>query len=261
MTDAALVARLRAAGCVFAEDEAAELEQAAAGDPELLSALLERRVAGEPLEYVVGQAGFCGLRIAVDPGVFVPRRRTELLARRAAALLRPGSVLVDQCCGTGAVALAAVTLAGVSVQAHAVDIDPVAVACAERNLAAIGGRAYCGDLFVPLPEALHGRVDVLSVNAPYVPTEAIAQMPREARLFEATVALDGGPDGLDVQRRAIAAASEWLAPTGRVLVETGRAQAARTAGMLRAAGFEPRRLVDDELAATVVVGTRAQPDW
>src|SRR4051794_29781245 len=103
-----VVARLRAAGCVFAEDEAALL-MADATDGVQLDAMVARRAAGEPLEQVLGWAEFCGLRIAVEPGVFVPRRRTEFLAREAAARAPCGSVpvVVDLCCGSGAPGVAA----------------------------------------------------------------------------------------------------------------------------------------------------------
>src|SRR6476469_2893108 len=94
----AVVAALRAAGCVFAEDEAALLAAAAASEAEL-DGMVARRASGVPLEHVLGWAEFCGLRIAVGPGVFVPRRRTELLVRLATPLLRPGDVVVELCCG------------------------------------------------------------------------------------------------------------------------------------------------------------------
>ena len=90
----AIVTRLRSAGCVFAEDEAELLIAAAATQAEL-TAMVDRRASGLPLEQVVGWAGFCGLRIAVDPGVFVPRRRTEFLVRQAIALAPPRPVIVD----------------------------------------------------------------------------------------------------------------------------------------------------------------------
>src|SRR5688572_21960081 len=100
-----VIAALRAGGCVFAEEEARLLLSAAVSDGEL-SALVDRRVAGEPLEHLLGWAEFCGLRIEVDPGVFVPRRRTEFLVRQAAARARPGATVVDLCCGSGAVGVA-----------------------------------------------------------------------------------------------------------------------------------------------------------
>src|ERR671937_2454043 len=114
-----VAARLRAAGCVFADDEARLLREAAASPAEL-TRLVERRVAGEPLEYIVGWVEFCGLRVAVEPGVFVPRRRKELLARQAATVAQAGDVVVDLCCGSGAVG-AAVLAAVPGVELHSVD--------------------------------------------------------------------------------------------------------------------------------------------
>ncbi|MCZ2805283.1 putative protein N(5)-glutamine methyltransferase [Modestobacter sp. VKM Ac-2983] len=249
--DPAVVARLRAAGCVFAEDEAVLLGEAAASAAHL-DGLVARRVAGEPLEQVLGWAEFCGLRFAVEPGVFVPRQRTRLLVREAVARAAPGAVVLDLCCGVGAVG-AAVTAAVPSVELHAADLDPVAVRCARRN---VSGSVYVGDLYDALPESLRGRVDVLVANAPYVPTDAIGLMPPEARDHEARAALDGGADGLDVQRRVAAAAPDWLAPGGALLIETGRQQAPGTVAACTSAGLTARVVEDDDLAATVVVAVR-----
>lgn len=248
-----VVARLRAAGCVFAEDEA-RLLLGAAGDAVTLEALVTRRVGGEPLERVLGWAEFCGLRIAVEPGVFVPRRRTQLLVAEARRACRLGAVVVDLCCGSGAVgaALAAV----VEVELHAVDLDPAAVRCARRNLAG-RGRVYAGDLFAPLPERLRGRVDVVIANAPYVPTDAVALMPPEARLYEPRAALDGGPDGLTVLQRVVAAAPGWLSPRGRVLVEAGERQAPAMVAAVEAAGLRARVVRDEDRGGLVVAGRRA----
>jgi release factor glutamine methyltransferase len=253
-----LVTRLRAAGCVFAEDEAALLVEAAGPSDRLealqaLEALAARRVAGEPLEQVLGWVEFCGLRLVVEPGVFVPRRRTELLVREALALLGDADapVVVDLCCGCGAVGAAVLHARG-GLDVHAADLDPAAVACARRNLPP--ERVHQGDLYDALPAALRGHVDVLAVNTPYVPTDAIATMPPEARDHEPTVALDGGPDGLDVARRVAAGASAWLVPGGSVIVETSRAQAAVLAGVFAAAGLRPRVVTDEDLDATMVVG-------
>jgi release factor glutamine methyltransferase len=249
-----VTARLRAAGCVFAEDEARLLVETARTPAELAD-MVERRVAGLPLEHVLGWAEFAGLRIAVDPGVFVPRRRTELLAREAAALARPGAVVVDLCCGSGAVGVA-VAGAVPGIELHAADVDPAAVRCARRNVAAVGGLVYEGDLDGPLPPTLRGRVDVLLANAPYVPTDAVGLMPPEARLHEPRVALDGGPDGLDIQRRVAAAAPRWLRPGGHLLIETSERQAPHTAAAITAAGLTARVVQDAELDATVVIGHR-----
>jgi release factor glutamine methyltransferase len=239
---------------VFAEDEA-RLLLAEAGGPESLQSLVARRVAGEPLEHLLGWAEFCGLRVAVAPGVFVPRRRTEALVEEAVSLSRPRAVVVDLCCGSGALGLAVATSVA-DVELHAADVDPAAVTCAVANLAGVGGRAYAGDLFGALPADLRGRVDLLLANVPYVPSDAIALMPPEARLHEARVALDGGADGLDVARRVIAAAPTWLAPGGSLLFETSEDQAPSALESVAAAGLVPRLVTDDDRGATVVVGTR-----
>ncbi|GAB3164765.1 putative protein N(5)-glutamine methyltransferase [Myceligenerans halotolerans] len=350
--DPALVARLRAAGCVFSEDEAQLLTEAArtspdagtgAGettpggraDPERLERLVAARIGGAPLEQVLGWAELWGRRWAVAPGVFVPRRRSELLVAEALSHLdsppgahptatsaartgvdtpgpaavgtatpgaqrlddaeshpdgpapdsgvgHAGLVVVDLCCGCGAlggsVALDLIA-AGFDVELHAADVDPAATTCARRNLtgpavdagtatgadagagigAVRGGRltavVHDGDLDAPLPRSLRGRVDVLLCNAPYVPTEAIALMPREARDHEPRLALDGGADGLGVLRRAIEAAPGWLRPGGALLFETGHDQAEAAAGAARRAGLTPRTMSDD-LGATAIVAHR-----
>lgn len=245
-----LVARLRAAGCVFAEEEAALLREASGGSAERLETLAARRVDGEPLETIVGWAEFAGLRVACASGVFVPRRRTELMVRLAADRLGSGAAVLDLGCGTGAVAAAVASrIAGLEV--WAVDVDPAAVECARCNLPA--ERVLLGDLYEPLPADI--RFDVILANAPYVPTNEIALMPPEARDHEHRVALDGGPDGLDVQRRTIAEARRRLAPGGAILVESGRRQADATASLMRAAGLQARIETDDDIGGTVVVGT------
>lgn len=247
----ALVATLRAAGCVFAEDEA-RLLVGVATDAADLAARTARRVAGEPLELVVGYAELGGVRVAVAPGVFVPRQRSLALVRLAAEGLAPGDVVVDLCCGTGALGAAlAATVPGLEV--WAADVDPDAVACARRNLPP--GRVLEGDLYDALPRALRGRVAAVVANAPYVPTEEIALMPPEARDHEHRVALEGGADGLDVQRRVAAGAPAWLRPGGRLLVETSRGQADASAALQAAAGLRVTVERDDDLDATVVVGT------
>jgi release factor glutamine methyltransferase len=255
--DQAIVARLRAAGCVFAEDEALLLATAAR-TPAELDAMVAQRAGGLPLEQVVGWAEFCGLRILVDPGVFVPRRRSEFLVQTAVALAgdddRP--VVVDLCCGTGALGLA--TAARLTrAELHAADIDPAAVNCARRNVGPAGGHVHRGDLFEPLPARLRGRIGVLICNAPYVPTDEVAFLPTEARDHEPATALDGGVDGLAVLRRVAAGAGGWLAPGGVLLVETSDLQAPQMARAMTAAGLAAQVRGCAEAGATVVNGPRA----
>ncbi|MFD6415435.1 putative protein N(5)-glutamine methyltransferase [Streptomyces sp. NPDC060194] len=254
-THASVTAQLRAAGCVFAEDEARLMLSDRPSAAEL-DARIARRAAGYPLEHVLGWAEFLDLRITVADGVFVPRRRSEFLARLAIGLVpRPGAVAVDLCCGSGAVG-AALLIADDRVEVHAADIDPAAVDCARRNVTAPRGHVHAGDLYAALPATLRGRVDVLVANAPYVPTGDIGLLPPEAREHEPRVALDGGADGLDVQRRVVEGAAGWLAPGGSLLIETSERQAPATAAAFAAHGLAPRAVECDELYATVVIGTR-----
>ncbi|MGW2842737.1 putative protein N(5)-glutamine methyltransferase [Streptomyces sp. NPDC001493] len=259
-----IVTALRSAGCVFAEDEA-ELILSTAASPAEAAAMVRRRAEGLPLEHVLGWAGFHGLRVAVDPGVFVPRRRSEFLVDQAAATLGDTGhgaanraartpVVVDLCCGSGALGAALAQVLG-RVELHACDVEPAAVRCARRNLDGIG-RVHEGDLFAALPDGLRGRIDVLLANVPYVPTGDVALLPAEARDHEPLVALDGGDDGLDVMRRVVAAAPEWLAPGGSLLTETSERQADNALATVRGGGLDARIATSDELWATVVIGTR-----
>lgn len=245
------IMRLRAAGCVFAEEEAAVLVDAAP-DRTALDAMISRRARGEPLEQIVGHADFCGVRVRLQPGVFVPRVRSELLVRLAADTVAPGSVVVDLCCGSGALGLA-VLRQRPEIELHAADVDPAAVACARDNL---GGNVYQGDLFDPLPAALRGRVAVLLANVPYVATRHIPLLPAEARDHEPRTALDGGADGLDVFRAVIAEAPGWLAPGGVVLSEITEAQVAPAMETLRAAGLHDDLRYDEDLEARVALGKK-----
>ena len=250
--DSLIVTRLRAAGCVFAEDEARLLMEAAR-TPAELDAMVGQRAAGLPLEQVVGWAEFCGLRIAVAPGVFVPRRRTEFLVRQAVPLTRPGAVIVDLCCGAGAIG-AALAAAVDRAEVHAADIDPAAVRCARQNLP--GGHVYQGDLYAPLPAGLRGRIAVLAANVPYVPSEQIAFLPPEARAHEPRTALDGGADGLDTLRRVAAGAAGWLAPGGHLLSEISDRQVPQAEADLAAGGLAARVVSSADLDATVIIGQR-----
>ncbi len=252
---ASVATALRAAGCVFAEDEA-ELLLAAVRTPDELAALVDRRIAGEPLELVLGWAEFRGLRIAVEPGVFVPRRRTEFLVEQALAHVPDAGVVVDLCCGSGAVGAALAAALG-SVELHAADIDPAAVRCARRNILGAGGHMHTGDLFEALPEDLRGRVDILAANVPYVPTDEIGLLPAEARDHEPLVALDGGPDGLDLLRRVTSEAPGWLAPGGCLLIETSERQAPAAVEAFTRAGLRTCPAVSEEGYAHVVIGTKS----
>ncbi|WP_312034621.1 putative protein N(5)-glutamine methyltransferase [Actinoplanes sp. TBRC 11911] len=245
------ITRLRAAGCVFAEEEAAVLSEAA-GDEATLAALVGRRALGEPLEQVVGYADFCGVRVRLRPGVFVPRVRSELLVRIATNTESERPVVVDLCCGSGALGLA-VRHRLPQAEVHAADVDPVAVACARDNL---GGNVYQGDLFEALPEGLRGRVTILLANVPYVATAHIPLLPAEARDHEPHTALDGGTDGLDVFRRVASGAPDWLAPGGILLSEITETQEDQAVQAVRLAGLDADVIYDDDLEARAILGRK-----
>src|SRR5918911_4438273 len=200
-----VVERLRAAGSVFAEDEARLL----GGDEELIA----RRVAGERLEHVLGWVDFCGLRLEIDPGVFIPRPQTEALAARAAAL-RPGMAL-DLFAGCGAIAC---VVKGRNPKARVIagELEPAALACARRNGARFGVEVVASDVDAGIPLELAWRVDVITANVPYVPTGELPFVPHDG---EPHAALDGCADGLDWVRRVRAIAPRWLRPGGVLLYE------------------------------------------
>ncbi|MFE9538919.1 putative protein N(5)-glutamine methyltransferase [Streptomyces sp. NPDC006691] len=271
ITGPEVVSRLRAAGCVFAEDEA-ELILGTADGPDQVASMVERRASGLPLEHVLGWAEFHGLRVSVDPGVFVPRRRTEFLVHQALAAAdasrplaadgpRPLAdgprplVVVDLCCGSGALG-AALAAALPGTELYAADIEPAAVRCARRNVAPFGGRVYEGDLFDALPAELRGRIDILTANVPYVPSDEVGLLPAEAREHEPLVALDGGSDGLDIMRRVALAAPDWLAPGGILLTETSERQVPGALAAMAAGGLRSGLVTSEELYANVVTGVR-----
>jgi release factor glutamine methyltransferase len=244
-----LVATLRAAGCVFAEEEATLL----LADGRDVGHLVARRASGEPLERVLGWAAFRGLRLHVGRGVFVPRRRTELLAGEAIRRLRAGEVAVELCCGVAPVA-AAVLAEVPDVDVWAADVDAAAVAAARRNIPP--DRVREGDLFTAVPDRLRGRVRVLAANTPYVPSGELDFLPAEAREHEPRSTLDGGPDGLHLLRRIAAAAPDWLAPGGHLHIEVSERQLPVALDVFAASGLSPGSATDDDLGAVVAIGRR-----
>jgi release factor glutamine methyltransferase len=236
-----LTALLAREGFVAAAEEAEELLEAAGSDPARLDALVARRLTGEPLAWITGGVEFCGRRIAVHPGVYVPRWQTELLARRAVARLPSGGTAIDLCTGSGALAA---TLAAERPGARVVacDVDARAVACAVAN----GVEAYAGDLYDALPGDLAGGVDVIAGVVPYVPTPELGLLQRDTFSFETALAYDGGDDGADLLRRAAAGAARFLAPGGALLLELGEGQPEALAGDLARLGFGDVGVLRDE---------------
>lgn len=250
----AIAARLRAGGVLYAEDEARILINEAE-DNKQLAAMLERRSAGEPLQQILGWAKFGGQRVLIAPGVFVPRRRTEFLFLQAAKYTARGDVVLDMCCGSGAVGMALMAVKR-GIELHSTDIDPVAIECADKNLEGSGAMTYVGDLFEPLPVVLRGRINVLVANPPHVPSATIDELPEEARKHEARAALDGGEDGLDFVRRIAEETPGWIKRNGSLIFETSESQAAEALAICEANELKPELVTSEEFDANVVVAWR-----
>jgi release factor glutamine methyltransferase len=251
----ALTALLTDAGFVAAEEEAHELLARAAGDSELLDALVGRRLTGEPLAWITGTVWFCGLEIRVDPGVYVPRWQSEPLARRAVERLPPSGVAIDVCTGTGAIAKT-LTSRHPGARAVASDFDERACACAEAN----GVDVYRGDLFAPLPRTLEGRVDVVVGVVPYVPTPELPLLQRDTFTFESPLLYDGGRDGTDILRRVLADSPRFLRRGGALLLELGGEQADALGDDLMRVGYvDVSVLVDEDGDVRGIEATRDLP--
>jgi release factor glutamine methyltransferase len=248
---APVIRALEAAGCVAPVDEAYELLRASRDGSGALGDLVQRRVHGEPLAWITGSMMFCGVRVRVHRGVFVPRRHTEALARRAASLLPERGLALDLCTGSGAVA-AVLRAARPTAEVIGVDIDPTAVACARQN----GIRALLGSFDEPLPESLRGRVDVMTAVVPYVPTEALHLLPRDVLANEPRHTLDGGRCGTSSLLRAAEVAGRILRPGGSVLLEIGAHQAVTVATALQREGIGDIRIHRDDGQDRAIEGTR-----
>jgi release factor glutamine methyltransferase len=233
--------RLRQAGCVAAEEEAAELIEATAGKPKLLESHIERRCKGEPLAWLVGSVTFCDENILVHPGVYVPRWQSEPMVREGLRRLPERGTAVDLCAGSGAIA---VILARGRPRATvlATETDQVAIACARAN----GVTVYEGDMAKGLPKNLFGTVDVVIAVVPYVPTEDLHLLPRDVTEYEPLHALDGGTRGMHLLIRAAQDAARLLKPGGSLLLELGGDQADDLQPPLTTLGFTDIECMTDE---------------
>jgi release factor glutamine methyltransferase len=236
-----ITALLSGAGFVAAEEEAEELVERAAGDVQLLDSLVQRRLTGEPLAWIIGKVVFCGLEIRVDPGVYVPRWQSELLARRAVERLPEGGTAIDVCTGAGAIARTlSANRRGARVVAS--DVDERAIACARAN----GVEAFAGDLFAPLPRAIAGHVDVVVGVVPYVPTPDLRLLQRDTLTFESTLSYDGGSDGTGILRRVLTDSRGFLRRGGAILLELGAEQPEALADDLDQLGYASVTVLHDE---------------
>jgi release factor glutamine methyltransferase len=235
-----IVSTLAEGGCVAPAEEAEALFRASSEGVGRIEELAARRLSGEPLAWITGSVVFGGIRVHIDPGVFVPRPHTEAMAQRAASVLPAAGIAIDLCTGSGAVA-AVLGAAHPRATVVATEVDPLAVACARRN----GVNALVGDLDEPLPLSLRGRVDVMTAVVPYVPTEELPFLPRDVLANEPRDALDGGPRGTSVLIRAAEAAPRWLRPGGSVTLELGGDQAGEVAAAFERVGLTGIRVHRD----------------
>ncbi len=255
----------------------------AAHDAGRLEAMMRRRVAGEPLEHVVGFVEFMGMRLSAGPGVFVPRQRTRLLAETAVAAVREAgrgggrrAVFLEAFAGVGPVA-AAVRRAVPEAEVHAAERDARALRCARENLRDVPGsaevpgaaelpgsawppgtaRAHEASVLEGLPEELRGRVDVIAAVPPYIPRSAAGLLPREARESEPAEALFGGEDGLTPARVLMDQARPWLSGRGPLLLEMNRQQCPAAARHAAGLGYGAERIEGDD-GQTAVLSLRRE---
>jgi release factor glutamine methyltransferase len=235
------------------------------GAAEAFASLIARRAAGCPSAYLTGRCEFYGIALDVDPRVLIPRPETERLVEVAAAALaaHPAPVIVDVGTGSGAIALALAHLVP-DARVIAIDVSEDALAVARGNAERLDLAArvtWCrGDAL----DALAGivppaGVDAICANPPYVPTCDMASLAREIREHEPRVALDGGPDGLVVHRRIVAAASAYLRPGGVLVLETtalGRQAHAVAALIAAQEAFTPAQIILDYAGLERVVVAR-----
>jgi release factor glutamine methyltransferase len=234
--------------------------------PSAYRRLIARRAGGAPASYLVGHREFLGVDLMVDRHVLIPRPETEHLVEVVVRALRgqPAPIVVDVGTGSGAIAIAAAR-ALPRATVLATDVSGSALRLARRNAVRCGVAHRIswaqGPGLRPLDRlAGHGRVDAVVSNPPYIPTSEIANLPREIREHEPTVALDGGPDGLAVHREIIAGAAFHVVRGGILALEVAGSgnQAAAVAGLIGATGHfgVPRVIRDYAGLERVVVATR-----
>lgn len=259
--------RLREAGVEGAQLEARELLCHAAGknreqfyrdmalyapDPveEKLAALVERRLAGEPVAYLIGEWEFYGLTLDVTPDVLIPRMDTEVLAERAILLARAageGARVLDLCAGSGCVGLA-VAANVPTCRVVLADVSEAALKICKGNVRRneLNARVTCVQAdALQKPDAALWDFDVIACNPPYIPTGDLAGLDVSVRDYEPRSALDGGADGLDFYRAIAAQWGSALRLGGSLLFEVGINQAMDVAAMLERSGFEDIQSTQD----------------
>lgn len=207
---------------------------------------LRKRAEHIPLQYIIGETEFMGLKFKVNSNVLIPRQDTETLVEEALKIVRPGMRVLDLCTGSGCVIVSILHNAGGNaggVKGYAVDISKQALIVAKENAKQndVTVNFERSDLF----DNVTGKFDVIVANPPYIPTAEIAKLMPEVRDFEPTEALDGKEDGLYFYRKMVAQCGNYLNPGGRILFEIGHDQGDAVSGLLRDAGFYDVGIVKD----------------
>ena len=212
---------------------------------ETLRESLKRRGAGEPLQYVTGEVGFRHIILRTAKGVLIPRPETEILVEEVLQLLKgcDDAHVLEVGTGTGCIALSIAKEAGAKVTAT--DISPDAIACATRNVEALGLEEQVTIVETDCTEGVEGPFDVLVSNPPYIPTAVMEELDEEVVGYEPHLALDGGEDGLDFFNRLLAAAPQLLKEGGYLACELHETCLDEAARRMEAAGFTEARIIND----------------
>jgi release factor glutamine methyltransferase len=215
-----------------------------------LREMVRRRAEGEPLQYITGEAEFCGLKFLVDRRVLIPRPETELLVETVLAQVanrQPPMTIVDLCTGSGCIAVALAKKLGEAAEIYATDVSAEALAVAEENARRHNVekkvRFFCGDLLSKLPDSL--KVDAIVSNPPYIASGDLARLPKEVREFEPKHALIAGEDGLSFYRRIAERAPDFLLPDGFLCLELGDGQRPDVERLCVERGFAAVSVVKD----------------
>ncbi len=238
-----LVARLRAAGCVFAEDEAAALRSRFDGTA--LESAARQRIDGTPLEQILGFADIGGVRVDLASGVFVPRQRAEAIAELAVERRPDARRVADLGCGAGALA-AMLSQRLPAARVIGTEIDSEALVCARRSAGRHGFEVARGSWWSPLPPEWRGAVDLAVAYLPHVPTDELDRIHPDFHAHEPLASVDGGPDGLDHWRVVAAEAVGWLAPGGLFVTLVADAQLEEAERIGQGAGLCTASLPSDD---------------
>ncbi len=215
-----------------------------------LRGMIQRRAAGEPVQYITGKSPFRTIEVNVGAGVLIPRPETEVLVGEALAYVPKDedSLVLDLCCGSGCIACAVATERP-KAQVLAADISPVAVEITQKNVNDLSlqdrVQVFEGDLLEAVPKEFHGFVDVIVTNPPYIPTTVCETLPAEVGEFEPRLALDGGEDGLDIFRAILAGSQDILAPGGVLAAELHETCLEAAQELAEASGLTDVRIVED----------------